>query len=46
LWQFSLETVVLWQEGLGVAALLNAVGGVALGLVCVWIGLFLGRALL
>ena len=43
---FSLETVVLWQEGLGVAALLNAVGGVALGLVCVWIGLFLGRALL
>ncbi len=43
---FSLETVVLWQEGLGVAALLNAVGGVVLGLVCVWIGLFLGKTLL
>ena len=40
---FSLETVVLWQEGLGIAALVNAVGGVVLGLVCVWIGLFLGR---
>ena len=40
---FSLETVVLWQEGLGVAALVNALGSVVLGLVCVWIGLFLGR---
>ena len=46
MWQFSLETVVLWQEGLGVAALLNAVGGVVLGLLCVWIGLFLGKTLL
>ncbi len=43
---FSLETVVLWQEGLGAVALLNAVGGVVLGLVFVWIGLNLGRALL
>ena len=43
---FSLQTVVLWQEGLGVAALFNAVGGVVLGLVCVWIGLFLGKTLL
>ena len=43
---FSLETVVLWQDGFGVAALLNAVGGVVLGLVCVWIGLFLGKTLL
>ena len=43
---FSLETMVLWQEGLGVAALINAVGGVVLGLVCVWIGLFVSRTLL
>ena len=43
---FSLETVVLWQEGLGAAALFNAVGSVILGLVFVWIGLNLSRALL
>ena len=43
---FSLETVVLWQEGLGAAALLNAVGSVVLGLIFVWIGLNLGRTLL
>ena len=42
---FSLETVVLWQEGLGAAALLNAVGSVVLGVICVWIGLKLGRML-
>ena len=43
---FSLETVILWQQGLGAAALFNAIGSVVLGLVCVWIGLFLGRMLL
>lgn len=43
---FSLETMVLWQEGFGAAALINAVGSVVLGLVCVWLGLHLGRALL
>ncbi len=43
---FSLETVVLWQEGLSAMALVNAVGSVVLGLVFVWIGLHLSRALL
>ena len=43
---FSLETVVLWQEGLGTMALVNAVGSVVLGLLFVWIGLNLGRVLL
>ena len=42
---FSLETVVLWQEGLSAAALLNAVGSVVLGVIFVWIGLTLGRML-
>ena len=42
---FSLETVVLWQEGIGMAALLNAVGSVVLGIFCVWVGLHIGRAL-
>lgn len=39
---FSLETVVLLQKGLGGAALLNALGSVVLGLLCVWLGLRLG----
>ena len=43
---FSLETVVLWQEGLSAAALLNAVGSVVLGVIFVWIGLILGRMLM
>lgn len=42
---FSLETVTLWQQGLGAAALFNAVGSVVVGVVCVWIGLHLSRAL-
>ena len=43
---FSLETMVLWQEGLGMMALLNAVGSVLLGLLCVWVGLALNRMFL
>ncbi len=42
---FSLETVVLWQEGLSAVALLNAVGSVVLGVIFVWIGLTLSRML-
>lgn len=39
---FSLDTVVLWREGLLVAAFLNAAGSVLLGLLCVVIGFRLG----
>lgn len=41
---FSLETVVLWEQGHPGAALLNAVGSVILGLVAVALGLWLGRS--
>ena len=43
---FTLETVVLWQEGVGVMALVNAAGSVILGIIFVWIGLHIGRALI
>ena len=43
---FSLETLDLWQRGLGVGALVNVIGSVAVGLLCVWLGLQLGRSLL
>lgn len=40
---FSLETVVLWQQGTGMTALVNAAGSVMLGIGCVWLGLQIGR---
>lgn len=40
---FSLETLVLWEGGLPWYALLNAAGSVVIGLLCVWLGLQLGR---
>ncbi|MDX1547518.1 MAG: fluoride efflux transporter CrcB [Rhodothermales bacterium] len=42
---FSLETLVLWEGGLPWYALLNAAGSVVIGLLCVWLGLQLGRLL-
>ena len=40
---YSLETVMLLQNGRAGAALLNALGPVVLGLVCVGLGLYLAR---
>lgn len=42
---FSLETVALWEAGHGGLALLNALGSVALGVLCVWSGLQVARLL-
>lgn len=40
---YSLETVILWQDGSGLLALGNAIGSVVLGVVFVWLGIQLGR---
>lgn len=40
---FSLETVALWEAGQGGVALLNALGSVVLGVLCVWGGVQLAR---
>lgn len=42
---FSLDTYRLFQEGLVVQALSNAVGSVVLALAAVWLGLKLGEAI-
>ena len=41
---FTLETLDLWERGLGGGALVNAVGSLILGLLFVWLGLQIGRA--
>ena len=43
---FSLESVVLWQEGREGLVLMNAVGSVLLGIVLVWLGMQLHKCLL
>jgi CrcB protein len=43
---FSLESLVLWQEGRLGLVLVNAVGSVAAGLVLVWLGMRLHEGLL
>lgn len=40
---YSIETVLLWEDGLGTLALLNALGSVVLGLAGVVAGLWVGR---
>jgi CrcB protein len=42
---FSLETVKLIEDGAMVAAAMNVVGNVALGLTAAWAGVALGRAI-
>jgi fluoride exporter len=42
---FSLETVRLIEDGAMVAAAINVVGNVALGLTAAWAGVALGRAI-
>lgn len=42
---FSLETVRLIEDGAMVAAAMNVVGNVALGLTAAWAGVALGRAI-
>ena len=42
---FSLETVVLWQNGKEGLVLLNTLGSVVCGIVLVWLGMYLHKAL-
>ena len=41
---FSLETVVLWQEGKEGLVLLNVVGSVVCGVALVWLGMYLHKS--
>ncbi|MBX2822349.1 MAG: fluoride efflux transporter CrcB [Rhodothermaceae bacterium] len=43
---FSLESMVLWQEGREGLVLLNAVGSVVAGIALVWLGMQLHKGLL
>ena len=43
---FSLESITLWQEGREGLVLLNVVGSVAAGMLLVWLGMMLHKALL
>lgn len=42
---FSLESVALWQDGREGLVLLNAVGSVVAGVILVWLGMQLHKAL-
>jgi len=42
---FSLESVVLWEEGREGLVLLNAVGSVVMGIVLVWLGMQLHKSM-